>query len=253
VLCCTPTYAVRLAEVGAATEGLDLARSRVRLILVAGEPGGSIPAVRQRLSLLWHGARVFDHHGMTEVGPVTFECPARPGVLHVLEPGYLPEIIDPATGGGIPDGKMGELVLTTLGRAGSPLVRYRTGDLVKAAAANKCACGRSQLALEGGILGRVDDMLIIRGVNVYPTAVEEIVRQFPEIAEYQVCVSAAHTLAELSVRIEPIAGCANVDGLVHRLQRAFQSTFALRVPVAAVPAGSLPRFEMKARRWIRQD
>src|SRR5262249_34165146 len=94
VLCCTPTYAIRLGEVAAA-EGIDLAAGAVRTILVAGEPGGSIPATRARIERLWPGARVRDHHGMTEIGPVSFECPARPGVLHVIEAGYLPEIIDP--------------------------------------------------------------------------------------------------------------------------------------------------------------
>ena len=97
VLCCTPSYAMRLAEVAAA-EKIDLTASPVKLIIVAGEPGGSIPATRARLAQLWPGARVFDHHGMTEVGPVSFECPARPGVLHVIETSYLAEIIDPATG-----------------------------------------------------------------------------------------------------------------------------------------------------------
>src|SRR5580692_1542419 len=131
VLCCTPTYAVRLAEV-AAEEKIDLRDSRVRRIIVAGEPGGSVPAVRARLEQLWPGARVFDHHGMTETGPVTHECPARPGVLHVMESAYYAEIVDPMTGLPIGPGKPGELVLTPLGRTGSPLLRYRTGDVVRA-------------------------------------------------------------------------------------------------------------------------
>jgi len=136
VLCCTPTYAIRLAEV-AAKEQIDLTSARVRTLIVAGEPGGSIPAVRTRLAERWPGARVFDHHGMTEVGPVTYQCPERPGVLHVIERAYFAEIIDPATGQPLSSPSAatlpasGELVLTTLGRTGSPLLRYRTGDLVK--------------------------------------------------------------------------------------------------------------------------
>jgi len=130
VLCCTPTYALRLAEV-AAEERIDLGAARVRAIIVAGEPGGSIPALRARLQELWHGARVFDHHGMTETGPVTHECPKRSGVLHVLEPAYYAEVIDPVSGKPVAPGQRGELVLTTLGRIGSPLLRYRTGDLVQ--------------------------------------------------------------------------------------------------------------------------
>src|SRR5207244_4421141 len=174
---------------------IDLRSARVKTIIVAGEPGGSVPALRARLQELWHGARVFDHHGMTETGPVTHECPKRPGVLHVLEPAYFAEVIDPASGKPVVSGQKGELVLTTLGRIGSPLLRYRTGDLVKPIPQNStldhqpCLCGRHTLALEGGILGRVDDMVVVRGVNIFPTAVEDIIRARGEVAAYQVKLS----------------------------------------------------------------
>jgi phenylacetate-CoA ligase len=252
VVCCTPTYAARLAEV-AAEEGISLADAGVRLLVVAGEPGGSIPGVRARLEGLWVGARVFDHHGMTEVGPVTYECPARPGRLHVIESGYLAEVIDPITGDAVGEGTRGELVLTTLRRTGSPLLRYRTGDLVCARrfVEGACACGRVELALEGGILGRVDDMLIVRGVNVFPGAVDEIIRGLPAIVEYQVRIETVHHLDELRILIEAAPDCADVSGLVKQLGKALQDAFALRVPVQAVAPGSLPRFEMKARRWVR--
>lgn len=252
VLCCTPSYAIRLAEV-AAEEKMDLAgRSRVRLILVAGEAGGSIPSTRNHIEQLWPGARVFDHHGMTEIGPVTFECPKQPGLLHVVERAFVPEIIDPQSGVALEPGRQGELVLTNLGRVGSPLLRYRTGDLVKAKVQEMCACGRFDLALDGGILGRVDDMTVIRGVNVYPSAVEGIVRSFPEVIEYQVCISQAGALSEISVRIEAAGECQDTEGLTARLQKSFEQSLFLRVPVRLAPAGSLPRFEMKAKRWVRQ-
>ena len=250
VLCCTPTYAIRLAE-AAAADGIDLAASRVRVVLVAGEPGGSIPATRSRIEALWPGARVRDHHGMTEVGPVTFECPARPAVLHVMEAAYLAEVIDPASGQAAPPAAVGELVLTTLGRAGSPLFRYRTGDLVKPAPGAVCACGRSELALEGGILGRTDDMVAVRGVNVYPSAIEEIIRHCGGVAEYQVRLGTARAMAELSLQIEPAPDCPDAPGLARKLERALFSALGLRVAVAVAPAGSLPRFEMKAARWVR--
>lgn len=255
VLCCTPTYALRLGEV-AAEEHLDLQRSKVRVLIVAGEPGGSIPATRRRIEQLWPGARVFDHHGMTEVGPVTYECPAMPGVLHVIEHGYVAEIIEPATGKPIRSNETGELVLTPLGRTASPLLRYRTGDLVKRAASSAklesvCPCGRHELALEGGILGRVDDMVIVRGVNVHPSAVEGIVQGVGGIAEYQVRLTQQGPLTEMEVAVEPAADCCNTDGLARQLERAFEIHLALRIPVEFVPAGSLPRFEMKAKRWIR--
>jgi len=249
VLCCTPTYAIRLAEV-AAEEKIDLRKSRVKTIIVAGEPGGSIPVIRSRIEQLWPGARVFDHHGMTEVGPVTYECPERPGVLHVIESAYYAEVIDPATGKAVPAGETGELVLTTLGRIGSPLLRYRTGDLVKADAP-PCPCGRGEMALVGGILGRTDDMIVVRGVNIYPGAVEEIIRATNSVSEYQVQVSTVRALTELSLQIEPHPECKDVPALVAGLEKRFQASFALRVPVSAVPPGTLPRFEMKAKRWVR--
>lgn len=251
VLCCTPTYSIHLAEV-AGKEKIDLSLSQVKTILVAGEPGGSIPAVRDHIVSLWPGSRVVDHHGMTEVGPVSFECPARPGVLHVMETAFLPEVVDPATGAHVHTGDPGELVLTTLNRTGSPLLRYRTGDLVKASLDGICQCGRSELALEGGILGRVDDMVVVRGVNVFPGAVDQIIRSQTGVAEYEVKVSRAQALSELSVRVEPRPGSENPDALAHDLEIAFESALSLRVPVTAVPPGTLPRFEMKAQRWVRE-
>jgi phenylacetate-CoA ligase len=208
VLCCTPTYALHLA--GGA--------SSVRLLIVAGEPGGSIPATRAAIAKAWNGARVFDHHGLTETGPVTYEVP---GGLLVMEDAFIAEVVDE------------ELVLTNLGRTGSPLLRYRTGDRVQAVRRD------GQLILEGGILGRMDDMVIVRGVNVHPSAVEEIVRRHAGIAEYRVDVSPT----EMRVTIDtPEAGLARV------LEEDFRTAFALRVPVSVA---SLPGFELKAKRWIR--
>ena len=222
--------------------------SPVKTIVVAGEPGGSIPATRRRLEEAWPGATVFDHHGMTEVGPVTYQCPAQPGILHVLEQAYLPEIIDPDTGEPVENGATGELILTTLGRHGSPLLRYRTGDLVKAISDQPCACGRHDLGLDGGILGRADDMVVVRGVNVYPSAVEEIVRSVEGVAEYRVDINQADTLNEMSVEVEPEA--ADDENLAKRLAIAFQENLSLRVPIRLAEPNSLPRFELKAKRWI---
>lgn len=239
VLCATPTYAIHLAE-AAAQEGIDVAaRSHVRRILVAGEPGGSLASTRQRIERLWPGARVFDHHGMTEVGPVTYGCPVEPGVLHVIEDSYHAEVLG------------GELVLTNFGRTGSPLVRYRTGDVVAPLPrGQRCACGTTELALAGGIVGRTDDMVVVRGVNVYPAAVDEIVRSCDYSGEYRMWVGERHSLAELSLEVE---GNGDLDrSLVHRLETAFRGALALRIPVSVVAPGSLPRFELKARRWVRR-
>ena len=130
VVCCTPTYALRLAEVASADRGRrPLTESRVRVLIVAGEPGGSIPATRARIEQSW-GARVIDHHGLTEVGPLSFECWEAPGFLHVNEGEYICEVLDPLTGAEAPYGQPGELVVTNLGRTASPVIRYRTSDVV---------------------------------------------------------------------------------------------------------------------------
>lgn len=253
VLCCTPTYALRLAEAARedASTLIDLTTSSVRRILVAGEPGGSIPSVRQRIEAAWPGARVVDHHGMTEVGPVSYECSARPGVLHIIEESYLAEVVDPVSGAQTEVNSTGELVLTTLGRTSSPLLRYRTGDLVRRSANTRCACGTCDMALEGGILGRADDMVVVRGVNVYPSAIEEIMRGFSEVSEFRVHVLDERSMTELRLEIEPVAGCSDNAGLARRVEERVRAVLALRVPVAAVEHGVLPRFEMKAKRWIR--
>jgi phenylacetate-CoA ligase len=250
VLCCTPTYAARLAET-AAEDNIDLSRSRIRRILVAGEAGGSIPSVRTKLEQLWPGARVFDHHGMTEVGPVTYECPAHPCRLHVMEHAFIAEILEPKTNAPVPRGQPGELILTTLVRHSSPLFRYRTGDLVRASTDSICACGRTELALEGGILGRADDMAVVRGVNVFPSAIEEILGAFPDIAEYRVTLRTINSLTELEIEIEPRAKAE--QNLAAQIQHALQTALNLRIPVQTVPPNTLPRSEMKSKRWVRSD
>ena len=250
VLCCTPTYAIHLAE-AAVEEQIDMSEMCVRAILVAGEPGGSIPGTRARIERLWPGARVVDHHGMSEVGPVSYGCPSRPGVLHIIEASYIAEVVDPRSGLVLGPGSSGELVLTSLGRVGSPLIRYRTGDLVQAAPPGVCACGTEDMALEGGILGRTDDMVVVRGVNVYPGTVEDVVRKVSGIAEYQVRISTERSLVELHLDAEPEPDHAADPDLVHRLETALRDALALRIPVKLVEPGTLPRFEMKAKRWVR--
>ncbi len=219
VVCWTPTYALRLAEV-AAEEGWPgpggsgsgergaraLADSSVRVVIVAGEPGGSIAATRERIEQSW-GARVIDHHGLTEVGPISFECWENPGFLHLNEAEYLCEVIDPATGEAVADGQMGELVVTNLRRTASPVIRYRTADIV-VRRSERCRCGRTFARLEGGILARADDMVNVRGVNVFPAAIESVVRRFAEIREFRSTVTHQNAMRALSLEIELLPASA---------------------------------------------
>lgn len=249
VLCCTPTYAIRLGEV-AREAGIDLSKQSIKSIVVAGEPGGSLPGIYKKIEALWPGAKVYDHHGMTEVGPVSYECPEKRERLRIIGSAYLAEIIELDGDQPVSPGESGELVLTTLRRNASPLIRYRTGDIVREAVIPPGTSDNPDFALEGGILGRADDMLFIRGVNIFPSAIDEIIRQFDEVAEYQVNVSNVKGMEELDIRIEPAPDSHSSEGLARQLQNELQSLLNLRIPVVAVSAGTLPRFEMKAKRWI---
>ncbi len=250
IVACTPTYALRLAEV-AEQERIDLAGSPVRAIIVAGEPGGNIPATRTRIESAW-GARVFDHTGMTEIGALGIECIPNPGGVHLIETECIPEVIDPATCKPASPGQAGELVLTNLGRWGSPLIRYRTGDLVRVDP-EPCTCGWPWLRLAGGILGRVDDMVIIRGNNVHPAAVEELVRSLSGVGEFRCIVRSRGPLNSLAIEVESTASQpAGRRSLADRVARAFQDRFHFRADVRVVAAGSLPRPEMKSRRFVRE-
>jgi phenylacetate-CoA ligase len=244
VLVATPSYCLHLAEV-AADHKIDLAGLPIRLVIVAGEPGGSVPAVRGRIAAAF-GADVLDHAGATEVGPWGVGAGGACG-LHVLEPWFHAEFLGVETGRPAAAGELSELVLTTLGRSGAPVIRYRTGDLVRPrwpAGPDITAEACPWVWLDGGILGRVDDMLVIRGVNIFPRAIDEIVRGFPEVVEYRLTVSTRESLDELSLEIED-----RLDDPA-RVARELQTRLGLRVGVVGVPLGSLPRFEGKGRRIV---
>ena len=252
IICCTPTYALRLADV-ARKQGIDLAAGPVRGLIVAGEPGGNIPATRRCIETAW-GARVFDHWGMTEIGALATECLENPGGLHVLESECIAEIVNPETLAPVAPGEIGELVLTNLGRLGSPLLRYRTGDLVRADT-QPCPCGRELLRLDGGILGRGDDMVTIRGNNVFPSSLEAILREYVEVAEYRIEVSTVRAMNHLRIEIEPAGEAAAADRvalLLSTLGRAIKDRLNFHAELIAVPVDSLPRFELKGRRFFRR-
>ncbi len=239
-LCCTPSYALHLAEI-ARKENVDLRQSSVRRIVVAGEPGGSIPGTRARIEEAW-GAKLYDHTGATEIGAHGFTCGGQCGV-HLNEGEFLVEVIDPHTGQSADEG---ELVLTNLDRLGSPIIRYRTGDHVKLDR-RPCECGRTFARMEGGIIGRIDQMLIVRGVNIFPSAIEAIVRSYPEVQEFAVDLTTIDAMDQLQVQVE-VSG-DNPQAVVDAIARDMALRLGLRVPVKLATPETLPRFELKAKRF----
>ncbi|MFQ5418979.1 MAG: phenylacetate--CoA ligase family protein, partial [Anaerolineae bacterium] len=229
-MCCTPTYALRLAEV-ARENKIDLNDIPMRITIHAGEPGANIPATKARIEETWH-AKCFDHAGASEVGAHSFECQTQPGGTHIIESEFIAEVIDPATGKAVPDGEAGELVITNLGRIGYPVVRYRTGDLVKMNR-QPCDCERTFARFDGGVIGRADDMVIVRGVNIFPGAVENLVRQFEAVDEFQVQVTKRKEMAELKIELECVAG-ADSEGVRRAVSQQFQNVMGLRPLITIV-------------------
>jgi phenylacetate-CoA ligase len=179
------------------------------------------------------------------------ECLEHPGGLHLLETECLAEVIDPERAQPVPAGTEGELVLTTFDRPGSPLVRYRTGDLVRVDP-RPCPCGRALMRLDGGIRGRADDMIVLRGNNLHPSALQTILHRLADVAEYRMEVDRSGALPVLLVEVEPQPGIVG-DSLAERVEHAIRTELLFRAVVRAVPPGSLPRYEMKARRLIRKN
>ena len=250
VICCTPTYAIRLA-IAASEKNIDLTKSKVKSVIVAGEPGGSLSETRRQIETLWHGATIIDHHGMTEIGPASYQCPEHPGTLHIIESSYYAEVVDHDTREPVSPGTTGELIITTLDRLGSPVLRYHTGDLVRVGEKKQCSCGSYELSLVGGILGRYDDMISVRGVNIFPGAIDNIVRNFESISEYRVKSTLQKGMVELSLQVEINPAFDNPKDICQALEIAISNAFSIRVPVTQVANGILPRFEMKAKRWIK--
>jgi phenylacetate-CoA ligase len=244
VLCCTPSYALRMAEV-AREIGFDLRSIPLRTTVHAGEPGASVPATKQRIETSWN-AKCFDHAGASEVGAHSFECHVQPGGTHLIESEYIAEVLNPLTGQAVLPGERGELVITNLGRWGFPAIRYCTGDLVQVNL-DRCQCGRTSMRFEGGVLGRADDMVTVRGVNVFPGGVENIIRNFTEVDEFRITVNKVNQMDEMDIEVEL---CKGTDPeLVHAIAIKLDSMLAFRPRVHQVAHDTLPRFEMKAKRF----
>jgi len=247
VLVCTPTYALHLAEVAEGL-GIDLRSSAVRTTIHAGEPGASVESVKRCIERAW-GAICFDHAGATEAGAWAFDCQAQSGSIHLNELDFIFEVIDPLTAEHVGEGVRGELVVTTLSRPGMPVLRYRTGDLVELTS-EPCGCGRTLSRIKGGVLGRADDMLIVRGVNLYPSAIDNLVRALPSIVEYEVEIKRIAGMDDLLLKIE-INEREPFQPVRQAVLAAFRSQLNIRVTVEQAARGSLPRYEFKARRYKR--
>jgi phenylacetate-CoA ligase len=253
VLFSTPTYAIHLGQ-EAERRGQSLRDANLRCVFVAGETGGSVPSVRATIEKLY-GAQVMDHAGATEIGPWGFG--SKDGLaLHIIETEFIAEFLPIRSDNALTSEKieslrrseLRELVLTSLGRTGAPVIRYRTGDLVRpvyAMDANSTSAGSTQFVrLEGGVVGRADDMFVVRGVNVFPSSIDALVREFPDLGEYRMTLTRAGALDELLLEVEdPKHEPARIaERLLNRLQ--------LRVEVVDVPEGSLPKSEGKSRRIV---
>jgi phenylacetate-CoA ligase len=252
VVASTPTYALRMAQEAQAL-GVDLAGSAVSRIILSGEPAGSIPQTKALIEEQW-GAKAFDTAGMTEIGTImVFECSHQPGGTHIIEDHVIEEVIDPDTLAPVAYGELGERVVTSFGRGAIPLLRYRTGDQVCKVPADTCSCGRGFDIYQGGILGRVDDMKIIRGTNVYPRAIEAIVREYGEVDEFQTVITREGVRDEIALRIElksdvpPEKWEELAETLHNRLALAHEG---LNFRIQRAGSGELPRFELKAKRTI---
>jgi phenylacetate-CoA ligase len=236
---CTPTYALGLIEV-ALEWGLQHAFDSVRAVICQGEPGASIPASRARIEDAW-GARVYDHAGSTEVGVFSYPCAAGGGV-HINGREFLCEVLDPAGGGEVAAGAQGELVLSALTRRGYPAIRFRSGDVVELG--GRCPGGHDDVWLPNGIVGRTDDMVVIRGRNVFPSAIEQTLREAGALGEYRIrFYTEATERDEVRVLVE-----ATDPALVRTIEERISARLALRVRVVPVAPGALAAPRPKARR-----
>ncbi|MCC7164864.1 MAG: phenylacetate--CoA ligase family protein [Anaerolineae bacterium] len=243
-ICCTPTYALRLLEV-ARESNFDMRALSVRATVHAGEPGASVPETRARIEAGWR-AKCFDHAGASEVGAHSFSCDEQAGI-HIIESEFIAEALDRETGKPAAPGEVGELVITNLGRLGFPIIRYRTGDLV-CLNTEPCRCGRTFARFEGGVLGRADDMTTVRGVNVYPIAVEKLIVNFDQVIEYRITVERVREMDEMDIEVE-LTDDAD-PALPNAIAQSIYHALSFRPNVRVVERGVLPRFELKAKRFF---
>jgi phenylacetate-CoA ligase len=249
----TPSFMLHLAET-AEQLGRPLTGNKVTRIQVGGEPGGAIPSTRQSIEQRW-GAKVFDGYGSLEFQPIAWECEHQAGG-HLAEDFAYAEVVDGETGEPVPDGTPGVLVLTHLDKQATPFVRWWTGDVV-VRDSTPCACGRTLSRLPGGVIGRGDDMLVVRGVNLFPSAVENVVRRTPGLnGEHQIVLCPEVTdpvtgyLTGIKLRVETVPGAS--ERVADDLSHAIRSELTVRAQVERVPEGTLARSTHKSKRVVRE-
>lgn len=252
VICGTPTYLLNLGET-ALKMGRPLSDSSVRIVVSAGEPGAQVASTRKLLED-YFGAECFDDIGSTEITNFGYECVAHQGT-HLIETMFYPESLDLQTLEPVPEGEVGELVLTNLCTESMPLIRYRTKDLVRFNS-EPCPCGRTFLRLDGGVIGRADDMFQFAGVNIYPSALENLIREKENLAnEYQIVIPPPASKRHILIRVEPIREgipTERIDEAVAGLGETIKYRIGVTPDIEVMAVGQLPRFEGKAKRLIRE-
>ena len=246
----TPTYLLGMAETARSKMGLDPRKLTIRKITCAGEPGAGIPATKKRLESAWN-AKVYDHAGATEIGAWSFECRHQPGGIHVNEAFFLVEIEDPETGEIIEEpGRSGKMIITALDRRAQPCVRFDSKDMV-AWAEEPCPCGRTFRVLAGGVIGRADDITKVKGVLLAPSAIEEVVRSVEGLGdEYEVVVERTGDRESITLKVEILPEAREGQKEIEaRLRDQLRLKTNLGYVLEMHEVGSLPRYEVKAKRF----
>lgn len=253
VLISTPTFALRMAAV-AAEMGIDLSQSSIKYTYHAGEPGpNALPAMRTAIETAW-GAKSGELLGIAEIDALAPGCPNGDGV-HVNEMNVFSWSMNPDTGAEVPDGEVGENIVTTYANTAQPLINYRTHDLV--CRGQNCSCGRTWVKFVGSVLGRADFMVTVRGTNVYQSAVENLIGETPEISNsYELVLTREDENDVMTIRFEPTPAFTQApeawEGIAQRLSDRIHAGLHVRLRAVAVAPGSLPRYELKTKRIFDQ-
>ncbi len=249
VLLSTPTYALAMAE-KARELGIDLARSTIKVTYHAGEPGGNVPTTRRAIEEAW-GAKAYELYGVAEIGAIAPGCPLQLGV-HLAEDQAYATVVNPETGRPVGEGEVGENVVTSHIQFSQPIIKYRTHDLVRLVK-KRCDCGRTWILYKDGVLGRTDHMVVIKGTNVYPTAVETILGDVRELSpNYEIHAAKGRIADELTVKVEaqPDYPAERYGDLKSRVEKLLYERIFVRIAVEIQPPGTLPRYELKAKRFF---